>query len=767
MKAKKIHVNGIVQGVGFRPFIYRIAHKYALKGYVQNLGDAGVEIFVEGKEKNIENFIHTIKTGAPPLAMVENMHIESSPTNNFDAFIIDRSSMKKSGENSIIPPDIAICDDCLSELFDDKNRRYMYPFIVCTNCGPRFSIIEELPYDRKNTMMNDFDMCYLCNEEYTNPVNRRYHAEPICCEDCGPRYELITSDGKKIKGNPIKIAASLIDQGKIVAIKGIGGFHIACDAKNDSIVEELRRRIGREKQPFAIMAKDIETVEKFANIGTEEKKEFLSYRRPIVLLRKKNSFSLPESLAPGLHTIGIMLPYAGVHYLLFHFSHTQVYVMTSANYPDFPMVKDNSKIGEIKNVADYFLMHNRHIANRVDDSVVRFVSGKRAVLRRSRGFVPIPINFPFKYGGLAMGAELMNSFALVKNGRIYPSQYIGNTSKIDVIKVMDETIERFRKLVDLQNFDLIMVDSHPLYNTFRMGYEIGEKMNTDVLKIQHHFAHIASILAESGEKEIIGIAIDGTGYGIDKNIWGGEIIALTSTSIRRITHIDYYPLPGGDLAAYYPLRSLIGILSREYNLDEIDKIVKRACPDAISHLPYREREFRIILKQMERKVNISYASSTGRFLDAIAVLLNIVYRRTYEGEPAMKLESTAIHGVVDLNFEIPYEDSIKVHKMIPQILNSSAPIKNIAYSVHLSIARALAKNAIIHAQEEGIKQIGVSGGVAYNSIIVREMKKIIQKNGLRFISTYDIPRGDNGISSGQAYLGGMYLNGQLRSDEIG
>ncbi|AIF68758.1 hydrogenase expression protein [Palaeococcus pacificus DY20341] len=768
MKAYHIHVEGIVQGVGFRPFVYRIAHEHDLKGYVKNLGDAGVEIVVEGKERDINAFLHDLKYKTPPLSKVERIKKKEIPLQGFDTFYIEKSSAGGGGGDSIIPPDVSICEDCIKELFDPNDKRYMYPFIVCTNCGPRFTIIEDLPYDRVNTTMKEFDMCDFCESEYTDPLNRRYHAEPVCCPVCGPRYMLFDRDGRELSGDPIKRTAELIDKGYIVAIKGIGGIHIACDATNEEAVEELRRRILRPQQPFALMAKDLETIEQFAVVREDEKEELLSYRKPIVALQKKEPFTLPESLAPNLHTIGVMLPYSGIHYLLFHYSKSPVYVMTSANYPGLPMVKDNDKaFEELKDLADYFLLHNRKILNRTDDSVIRFVDGKRAVIRRSRGFVPLPIDIPFEFNGLALGAELLNAFGFAKNGRIYPSQYIGNTSKLEILEFMRQAIAHFKKLLRVKSLELVIADLHPLYNTTKLAMEIANEENVELLQVQHHYAHIASVMAENKLDEIVGIALDGVGYGVDGKTWGGEIIYMSYEDVERLAHIDYYPLPGGDLASYYPLRALMGILSKVYDTGELRSIIEKCCPKAIESLKYGEVEFNVALNQLVRDINVSYASSTGRVLDAMAVMLNVAYRRTYEGEPAMKLESLAMRGKHDLDFRIEHNgENIMVESLFTQALESKANPADIAYSTHLALGRAFGELAVEKAKDFGVKNVGISGGVAYNELIVKTIRKIVEASGLKFYVTQEVPRGDNGINVGQAFLGGLYLEGYLSREDL-
>ena len=770
MKAYQLHVQGIVQAVGFRPFVYRIAHEHNLRGYVKNLGDAGVEIVVEGLERDIDAFLRDLKSRHPPLARIEKIEKKEILPQGFDRFYIEKSSKGGSGGDSIIPPDIAICEDCLRELFDPTNKRYMYPFIVCTNCGPRFTIIKDLPYDRTNTTMRDFPMCDFCESEYRDPLNRRYHAEPVCCPVCGPSYRLYTNEGDEITGDPLRKAAELIDKGYIVAIKGIGGIHLACDATREDVVAELRRRTFRPQKPFAIMADSIETVRSFAHMSREEEEELTSYRRPIITLRKKEPSPLPENLAPGLHTVGVMLPYAGTHYILFHWSKTKVYVMTSANYPGMPMVKDNDKaFAELKEVADYFLLHNRKILNRADDSVIRFVDGKRAVIRRSRGFVPLPIEIPFDYRGLAVGAELMNAFGVAKNGKVYPSQYIGNTGRVEVLEFMREAIEHFKRILRVKKFDLIIADLHPSYNTTKLAMELANELEAELLQVQHHYAHIASVLAEKNLESAVGIAVDGVGYGTDGHTWGGEVLYLSYEDVERLAHIDYYPLPGGDLASYYPLRALMGILNKVYSVEELEDVIRTCCPKAIESLKYGKVEFNVVLNQLAKSINLAYASSTGRVLDSLAVLLNVAYRRHYEGEPAMKLESFAMKGKNDLKFEVPVGgEVIKVEELFVQaldVLNRVSPA-DIAYSVHLALARAFSEVAIEKAREFGVKDVAISGGVSYNDLIVKTVRKAVEASGLRFHTTTEVPRGDNGINVGQAFLGGLYIEGYLSREDL-
>jgi hydrogenase maturation protein HypF len=399
--------------------------------------------------------------------------------------------------------------------------------------------------------------------------------------------------------------------------------------------------------------------------------------------------------------------------------------------------------------------------------VVRFVNGKRAVIRRSRGFVPLPVEIPFDYHGLAVGAELMNAFGIAKNGKVYPSQYIGNTGKVEVFEFMKEAIGHFRRILRVKGLDLIIADLHPGYNTTKLAMEMANELGVDLLQVQHHYAHVASIMAEHNLEGVVGIALDGVGYGTDGKVWGGEVIYLGYEDVERLAHINYYPLPGGDLASYYPLRALMGILSRVYGIEGIEGVIRKCCPRAVEGLKYGRVEFNVILSQLAKGINTVQASSAGRVLDALAVLLNVAYRRHYEGEPAMKLESLALKGKNDLKIDVPVEgELIKVEEAFREMLELDASPADVAYSAHLALARTFAEVAVEKAREFGVKNVGMSGGVAYNELMVKTVRKIVEANGLRFYSTYEVPRGDNGINVGQAFLGGLYLEGYLSPEDL-
>ncbi len=760
-KRAKVKVEGIVQGVGFRPFCYRTAEKFNLSGSVKNMGDAGVNIVLEGEEKNIRKFLHALKKDNPPLSKVEKVKARwSQNVSGLEDFRILESDQDKRGKPSVIPPDICLCDECYQEMMDPNDRRYHYPFITCVNCGPRFTVIKSLPYDRERTSMADFPLCEDCQREYTEPSDRRYHAEPNCCPKQGPKMRLHGSDGMEIKTDkPIKKASKLLDSGKIVAIKGIGGMHVASKVTDDSVLEELRRRFRRPQQPLAIMSNNLEKTKEFARVTKKEEEILTSYERPILLLKKRKEFSLSELISPGLDSIGVMLPYSGIHFLLFHYGKEPAYVMTSANMPGLPMIIENQKaIFKLSEKVDYFLLHNREIINRCDDSVVRLSGGKSAFLRRSRGYVPTPIKTEIKNEKsiLSLGADLDNTISISKDNRIFPSQYLGDIENIENIEYLKSTADRFMNWLGIKKPDYIACDLHPDFSTTELGEEMSEEMNAELIRVQHHKAHLYSLMAEKNVNEMVGIAADGVGYGEDGTIWGGEIMEYTDNGFQRIGGIEPYKLPGGDLAAKFPARALAGILWKDSNdTDLIGDILNKYCEKWLS-----EDKVKIIFQQLAKNINTPSTSSTGRVLDAISCLLGVCGERTYEGEPAIKLEAFAESGdansvKINPSFEKKGEgELIDVKKLILEIVNKledGAERRDIAAAAQKAIARGFAQIAISEAKDRGIKNIGVSGGVFYNDSITRTTQKMVKDHGLNFVRKEKIPPGDGGISIGQTY----------------
>ncbi|UZE92546.1 MAG: carbamoyltransferase HypF [Methanosarcinales archaeon] len=758
-KCEKLLIYGIIQGVGFRPFVYRLAHEYGLSGYVLNFGN-GVEVLIEGDDRQIDGFLHDLRMKKPLLSRIDHIEIETVPRRNFNDFTIRRSENSDTIGSSIIPPDICICDECLDEMFDPNNRRYFYPFTVCTNCGPRYTSVSYLPYDRENTTMGDFPLCESCNEEYTSPMDRRYHAQPTCCSDCGPKTMLYDGERKLIwesdRYAAIGWALKLLNRGKIIAIKGVGGIHIAAKVTDDAPLLRLREKLGREQQPFAVMTRDLLTARDFALINQTEEDLLTSYRRPIVVLEKSDEYHLSELVAPGLHTIGVMLPYTGLHHLLFRTLEEQTCVMTSANLPGRPMAKSNAEAFEkLDGIVDYYLLHNRRIANRTDDTVVRVVGSRTNFMRRSRGYVPEPIVLPFstEADALGVGAERNVTLSIVHGDRIFMSQYIGNTKKIGTLQYHNEVAEHLKKLTGISP-DTYGCDLHPWFNTTRYAME-----NADTVKVQHHHAHLVSLMADNElpiDSKIMGIAIDGVGYGPDGSIWGGEVIMAGYDGFTRCASLETQPMPGGDLATYYPSRMVLGILSKVLDDDELIKVGLQ-----FKH----EKEKQIIIEQLRRDVNVVDTTSTGRVLDAISALLGIAYYRSYEGEPAIKLESAARGGkcVPDIPIKFKTEDGRKVLDTTQIVLsvyeNLNAHSKaDIAFSVEDAIASGLAELAIDAAKKAGIETIGISGGVAYNAHIITKIQEAVEGHDFRFIRHDKVPAGDGGISLGQAIVASFIVN---------
>ena len=753
MRAEVI-VKGIVQGVGFRPFIYRIALKNKLIGYVRNRGDAGVEIIVEGNRSEVKRFITDLKEKKPSLSQIYDLSVNyAKDRGDFVKFSIVRSFKGGSLSGSVIPYDVSICDKCLKELRDPRNRRCDYFFITCTECGPRYTIIETLPYDRLNTTMRGFPMCEECAGEYANPLDRRFHAQTIACKKCGPKVFLADNNGNRVEiDDPIREAGRLVEEGYVVAIKGNGGLHIATSTTKSKSIMRLRNVKHRAQKPFAIMARDLETVKSFIKISDVESRLLTSSIRPIVLLKKTNYLS--ELISPGLHNIGVMLPYTGLHYMLFDNVKEPAFVMTSANAPSEPIVTDNQKaLEKLGNVVDFFLLHNRCIAQRCDDSVVRVHDKEKSIIRRSRGYTPSPIHLRNSrvYPILGVGAEENVNACILLGDKAFISQYIGDVETLETLKFLEEAT---RHLLEITKGKIAAVayDQHPKFITSRLAQEFGKEYKCPVFPVQHHYAHILSLMGEMGVDEIVGISCDGAGYGLDGNTWGGEILHCTLEDFSRLGHLQEQPMVGGDLAARHPLRMVVGILHKAVDISEW--ILSKA-----NYFPHREREVEIILKQLMGS-RMPITSSCGRVLDAVSALLGLCYERTYEGEPAMKLESAAIYGkdVLRLDPKIKgdvIDTTYLVHKIFEN--RDRYSIADLAHSAEAYIAESLAELTIEKAREIGVDTIGFSGGVAYNEYITLTIRKVVEGNGLKFLVHDQVPPGDGGISLGQAIAASSLL----------
>lgn len=754
----KINATGIVQGVGFRPFIYRIAVKNGLNGYVKNRGDAGVEILLEGNPHKIQSFMRALKEEKPPLAQIYQVITKKlQEREEYSTFTIHKSNNEAEHAGSVIPPDIAICNDCLRELRDPKDPRYDYFFITCTNCGPRFTIIERLPYDRENTTMRDFPMCNFCRKEYADPLNRRFHAQTVACPECGPKAYLTNQDGISLKAkDPIREAGKLLSEGHILAVKGYGGFHIAASTTKDRPLTRLRETKHRSQKPFAIMARSIEAAKTFAEVSREEEKFFTSYTRPIVLLNKSDSYYLSNLVAPNLHNIGMMLPYTGLHYMLFDQVTDAAFVMTSANPPNQPIIKDNEEaLKTLNSTADYFLFHNRQIAHRCDDSVLRMHGKNRVFIRRSRGYAPAPIILKEKAKRcvIGLGGELNNTSCILLDDKAFISQHIGDVENIETKQFLESATKHLIHLTNSKP-EAIACDLHPKFTTTQLAHELAEENGWQLIQVQHHYAHVAALMAEHNTKEIIGICCDGYGYGTEGGAWGGEIILSTREKphFKRLAHLEKQPLIGGDLATRYPLRTAAGILSKKMNVEEWLMSNKE-------HFPHGEQEIQLILNQLEKQHGTVETTSCGRILDAVAAMLGICYERTYEGEPAMKLESIAAKGrnILRLKPRIS-RDQLETTPLLYEIYEnrnkSSEP--DLAYSTHVYLAKGLAELAIQGAQEHAIRSIGFTGGVACNEILSSIIKEEIETAGLQVLVHKNVPPGDGGISFGQAIVGGLF-----------
>ena len=738
MTSKKILTQGIVQGVGFRPYVYRLATSLNLKGYVRNLGNV-VEILLEGE--NVDEFIERLPHELPPIARIDSMSVNDIDKCQYSSFDIIESNDSFSGV-SVIPPDVAICDKCLEEIRNPKDRRYKYPFNACTDCGPRFTVIENIPYDRDKTSMDEFPLCDDCLVEYRQPLDRRYHGEAICCSYCGPQMAIYEKTNLIKTDNPIKLGADKLKEGKILAIKGIGGTHLVVDAYNDKAIKELRKRLGRPNQAFAVMSSDLKSVERYAQLSKREIETITSNKRPIVILKKNNDYDFPESLSPGLHNIGVMLPYSPMHYLLFDEGNIDTYIMTSANIPGEPMMIENEDI--VNGVSDYSLVHNRKILNRCDDSVIRYRNNELSFIRRSRGYTPEPYTINYDVNGLnvlSLGPELDVTFCLATYNIAYTSQQIGNTNKLKTLNFLKSSIEHMKRITKINQIDVVACDLHPHFFTTKLAYELGP----EVFQVQHHHAHAVALANDNNIDEMIVIAADGTGYGDDNTSWGGEILYTNVSSYERLGHLEQQLMPGGDVATKYPVRMLLSILKD-------DELIK----NYLKYFKYGEMEIKNINKQIESNINVGRTTSTGRVLDSVAVALEICSERTYEGECSMKLESAAYYSNNELELPLMIENNTlnttEILREVVKLYSKGYKKADIANASQKVVAEGLSQLAIKSAEKKKINDIGATGGVFYNEAITDYVKNYIESNDYNFIQHKNTCCGDGSVSLGQAIV---------------
>ncbi|MFH1625398.1 MAG: carbamoyltransferase HypF [Pseudomonadota bacterium] len=745
-----IRVKGIVQGVGFRPFVYNLARKYGLSGWVYN-SSGGVEIEAEGGGQDIERFVSEIRERPPILARIERVEVQAKLPLKGDSRFEIRESLKEDGQFVPVSPDISVCGECLTELFDPKDRRYRYPFINCTNCGPRFTIINGVPYDRDSTTMVEFGMCSSCRTEYEDPSNRRFHAQPNACPACGPNISLLDCIGSKVDcSDIIEKVAHLILKGLVVAIKGIGGYHLACDATNREAVARLRGRKYREDKPFALMTEGIEIIRSFCYLERDEESLLRDPKRPIVLLRKREDSNLiSEEVAPGNRYLGVMLPYSPLHCLILN-QVKRPLVMTSGNVSDEPIAyQDSDALSRLTRIADYFLLHNRRIQHRTDDSVIRILDGAPMIIRRSRGFVPLSITLPLSGGEvLACGGHLKNTFCLTRGHQAFLSHHIGDLDNLETLRSFEEGIEHFKKLFCMRP-RVICHDLHPDYLSTKYALaQEGEKMG-----VQHHHAHLASCLGENGVRDrAIGVIFDGTGYGEDNRIWGGEFLLGDFGSFERAAHLDYVPMPGGEKAIKEPYRMGWVYLLETFG-DDAFKVIQGL------NLPWDLESLHIFKQIIEKGMNSPLTSSMGRLFDAVSAILGIKERINYEGQAAIELEMAASHRE---DGEYPFEilDTlplrIRVRGVIGGIvedLKAGREKALISARFHNTISGILVDVCKRIRERTALNTVALSGGVFQNMRLLSLSLDRLKKNGFLVITHHEVPPNDGGVSLGQALVG--------------
>ena len=777
LKSASISVRGIVQGVGFRPFVYGLAVKHNLRGWVYNTSE-DVRIEVEGAAEAVRQFERELETKAPPLAYIENVTVQYHRPVGYKDFEI-RKSQAQEGKYQLISPDVATCQACLGEVMDTDDRRYRYPFTNCTNCGPRFTIIEDMPYDRAKTTMRYFQMCPQCQAEYDNPLDRRFHAQPNACPKCGPQVQLIDNQGNVLnESDPIAAASQLLREGKILAIKGLGGFLLACDATNDSVVKTLRQRKKRPSKPFAIMVATVDEAKRHCYVLPEEERLLTSPQSPIVLMIWKEDSSVSQEVAPNLWFLGIMLPYTPLHHILLGDTGLPL-VMTSGNLSEEPIARDNDEaLRRLSGIADYFLVHNRDIYSGYDDSVAIVERGTGQLVRRARSYAPYPIRLPFQARQvLGCGTEEKNTFCLTKDNYAFVSQHIGDMENMETLEHFDNTISLYKRLFRIEP-EIVAHDLHPDYLATKYARELGES-GMKLIPVQHHHAHIASCLADNGlEAPVIGVAFDGTGMGADGNIWGGEFLVADCRGYQRAGHLEYLPLPGGDAATKRPYRIAIGYILALLGEDVANTVIasrdfmgtKQSRLASIGQVTGVEIE--IIKRQIERKINSPPCSSMGRLFDVISALLGIRGEIDYEGQAAVEVEMAAYAAVIrrgvsgeamcSAQESYPYcivaDKGIRIVRLRDLLaaviadLHQGVSKEMISLKFHNTVARMTNEMCQLIAGETGITQVGLSGGVFQNRLLLRKTVGLLESSGFQVLTHRQVPCNDGGISLGQAVI---------------
>ena len=755
-----VRVEGIVQGVGFRPFVYALATRLGLGGLVGNDAD-GVFAEVEGAPEAVQEFLLSLERDAPPLARIERVTARPLAPDGGAGFAIAPSE-PGGARRALVSPDTATCADCLAELADPADRRYGYPFINCTNCGPRFTIIRDVPYDRPLTTMAGFVMCGRCAAEYHDPADRRFHAQPVCCPACGPRLSLLSPAGTEVPGDPLTEAAGLLRRGHVLAVKGLGGYHLAVDAASESAAQALRTRKYREDKPFAVMAADLGAAGRLCEVSGAEAALLSSASRPIVLLNRRPGAGVAAAVAPGNRQLGVMLPYTPLHHLLLAAAAGPI-VLTSGNVSDEPIVfHDDDALERLRGIADAFLTHNRPIHIRTDDSVVRAFRGRQALLRRSRGYVPEPLSVrtPFRRPVLACGAELKNTFCLAKERRAFISHHIGDLENFETLQSFTAGIEHFRRLFDITP-ELVAHDLHPDYLSTKYAAELS---GVDLTGVQHHHAHIASCLADNGaDGPVIGVAFDGTGYGPDGTIWGGEFLVADLAGFERAGHLAAVPMPGGAAAIRQPWRMAAAYLDAALAgtaalSAEGPGSVTRQYPWPLDVVRRHEADWDAVIQLARRGVNAPLTSSAGRLFDAVASIIGVRDAINYEGQAAVELEQLADpaeRGSYRARIWPGPPLQVAGADLVQAVADDLAAGTNrsvIAARFHHGIAAVIEECCAALRDRHGLTVVALSGGVFQNLLLCHEVVDRLTARGLEVLVHSRVPCNDGGISLGQAVV---------------